>query len=102
MRITRDAALRWLRQPTTVAGLAALAGDAIVVATAAASWRIELPLALGSAVAMALPDNTAAPVLAIRTLRDVLAAFATEDPAAIRAAVADAAALRAAFAAAKA
>ena len=93
MTIDRAALLAWLRQPTTIAGLAALVGDAVIVATAAASWRIELPLALGSLVAMLIPDNTSASALAIRTLRDVLAAVASKDPAAIEAAIADAEAL---------
>ncbi len=93
MTITRSGILAWARQPTTIAGLATLLGDAVVAATASASWRVELPLALGSAVAMALPDNTAASALAVRTLRDVLAAFASKDPTAIQAAIADAEAL---------
>ncbi len=93
MRITRAALVAWLRQPTTIGGVAALVGDAVIAATCVASWRVELPLALGSIVAMALPDNTAASTLAIRTLRDVLAALASKDPAAIQAAIADAEAL---------
>ena len=93
MRITRTGLAAWLRQPTTIAGLAALIGDAMIAATCAASWRVELPLALGSMVAMAMPDSTATSALAIRTLRDVLAAVASKDPAAIQAAVADAEAL---------
>ncbi len=91
--IDRTTVLTWLRQPTTIAGLAALLGDAVVALTGAASWRVELPLALGSLVAVALPDNTTATALAVRTLRDVLAAVATRDPATIEAAVADAEAL---------
>ena len=93
MRITRTTLAAWLRQPTTIAGLAALVGDAVIAVTCAASWRVELPLALGSAVAMLLPDNTAASAIAIRTLRDVLAAVASKDPAALQAAIADAEAL---------
>ena len=93
MTITRARILAWLQQPTTIAGIAALVGDAIVVATGAVTWRVELPIAAGSLIAMALPDNTAAAGLLVRTLRDVLGALATRDPAAILAAVADAEAL---------
>jgi hypothetical protein len=93
MTITRARILAWLQQPTTIAGIAALVGDGIVVVTGAATWRVELPIAAGSLIAMALPDNTAAAGLLVRTLHDVLAAVASRDPAMILAAVADAEAL---------
>ena len=93
MTLTKSSILGWLRQPTTVAGLAALAGDAVVVATGAAGWRVELPIAAGSLIAMVLPDNSLASGLLVKTMRDVLTAIATRDQAAIMAAVADAQAL---------
>ncbi len=91
--MTRARIIAWLQQPTTIAGLAALVGDAVVVATGAATWRFELPLALGSLVAVLMPDNTTASTLVIKTLRDVLAALASKDAATISVAVADAQAL---------
>lgn len=84
---------QWLHQPTTVAGLAALAGDVALVLGRAADWRVELPLALGSLVAMVLPDNSVASSLSIRTLRDVLDAIETRDPVRIATAVNDGQAL---------
>jgi hypothetical protein len=93
MRITRAQLVAWLSQPTTIAGLATLAGDAVLIATGAVTWRVELPIAAGSLIAVALPDNSVAPGLMIRTLRDLLAAIATRDPGSITAAVADAEAL---------
>lgn len=81
-----SAAASWLRQPTTIAGLAALSGDAFAIALGAATWRLEAPLALGALVAMLLPDNTAAATAAASALRDGLAAAATHDPARIAAA----------------
>ena len=96
MRLTRAGIMTWLQQPTTIAGIAALVGDALVVATGAATWRVELPIAAGSLIAMAMPDNTAAAGLLVKTLRDVLAAIATRDPTAIMEAVSDAEALLAA------
>ncbi len=93
MTLTRASILAWLRQPTTIAGIAALVGDAIVVATGAVTWRLELPIAAGSVIAMAMPDNTAAAGLLVKMLRDVLAAIATRDAASIMAAVTDAEAL---------
>ena len=97
MTLTKASILNWLRQPTTVAGLAALIGDAVVVATGAAGWRIELPIAAGSVIAMVLPDNSTAAGLLVKTLRDLLAAIATRDQASIVAAVGDAQALLAAL-----
>ncbi len=90
MTLTRAEILAWLKQPTTIAGIAALVGDAVVVATGGVSWRVELPIAAGSLIAMALPDNTAAPGLLVKTLRDILAAIATRDPVTINQAVSDA------------
>ena len=93
MTITRTGVLAWLRQPTTIAGIAALVGAAIMVATGAVTWRIELPIAAGSVIAMAMPDNTQAAGLLVKTLRDVLVAVATRDASSITAAVSDAEAL---------
>ena len=93
MTLTRKAVLAWLQQPTTIAGVAALVGDAVVMVTGAVTWRVELPIAAGSLIAMAMPDNTAAAGLLVKTLRDLLQAIATREPNAIMAAVTDAEAL---------
>ncbi len=90
MTITRATIAGWLRQPTTIAGIATLVGDAVVVATGAVTWRLELPIAAGSLIAILLPDNSEAAGLLVRTMRDVLAAIATRDGTTIMAAVADA------------
>jgi hypothetical protein len=90
MTITRARLMTWLRQPTTISGLAALSGDLLSVALGATTWRIELPLAVGSFVAIALPDNSAAIALAARTIREGLEAAATRNPQAIADAIADA------------
>ena len=90
MTITRAIIASWLRQPTTIAGIAALVGDAVVVATGAVTWRLELPIAAGSLIAILLPDNSEAAGLLVKTMRDVLAAIATRDATTIMTAVADA------------
>ncbi len=90
MTITRAFIMGWLRQPTTIAGVAALVGDAVMVATGAVTWRVELPIAAGSLIAILLPDNSEAAGLLIKTMRDVLAAIATRDGTTIMAAVTDA------------
>jgi hypothetical protein len=52
--------IAWIRQPTTITGLSALAGTAMGVATGSVKWPVALPLSVGSLVAMVLPDNSAA------------------------------------------
>lgn len=50
----------FLRQPTTVAGLATLAGTAQSLLLGHLSASTALALAVGALVAIVLPDNTAA------------------------------------------
>jgi hypothetical protein len=52
--------LSWFRQPTTVAGFSTLIGTAMGVATGSVNASTALSLAVGSLVAMLVPDNTAA------------------------------------------
>jgi hypothetical protein len=52
--------LSWFKQPTTVAGFSALVGTAMGFATGSMTLPTALSVAVGSLVAMALPDNTAA------------------------------------------
>lgn len=60
MSITRAALLSWLRQPTTIAGLATLAGIATSLALHETSVELAFPLIVAAIVGLALPDNSAA------------------------------------------
>jgi len=51
--------LAWLKQPTTVGGIAALSGVLTGVLSGAMSLPVAASTAVGALVAMALPDNTA-------------------------------------------
>ena len=46
-------------QPTTIAGLATLAGTAEAVLSGHLTWQAAIPLAVGALVGIAVPDNTA-------------------------------------------
>ena len=83
----------WLTQSSTIGGIAALAGDVLAVATGAATWRAEVPIAGFAIVLMVLPGNTGAAGLLMKMLRDLIAAIASKDAASIGAVVADAEAL---------
>jgi len=50
----------FLRQPSTVAGLAALCGTLDAVFSGQMSWPAALPFLVGAAVSILLPDNSAA------------------------------------------
>lgn len=50
----------FLRQPTTIAGLAAISGTLTSVLVGQMSWLTAVPIFAGAAVSIALPDNTAA------------------------------------------
>lgn len=50
----------FLRQPTTVLGLSALAGTASALLTGAMTWQGAIPAVAGAIAAIALPDNTGA------------------------------------------
>ncbi len=51
---------KWLKQPTTVAGIAGLAGVVTGVLSGAMSWPAAAAAAVGATVAMILPDNSTA------------------------------------------
>ena len=46
-------------QPTTIAGLATIAGTAEAVLSGHLTWQAAIPLAVGALVGIAVPDNTA-------------------------------------------
>lgn len=50
----------FVRQPTTVAGIAAMFGTIQAVLLGHLTWWQALPLLSGSAIAIVLPDNTGA------------------------------------------
>lgn len=50
---------QFLGQPTTVAGLATLTGTLHAALTGTLTWNAAVPLLVGAAVAILLPDNTA-------------------------------------------
>jgi hypothetical protein len=50
----------FLRQPTTVGGLAALSGTIAAALSGQMTWRAALPLVVGAIVSILLPDDSAA------------------------------------------
>jgi hypothetical protein len=52
--------LAWFKQPTTVAGFSTLVGTVMGVLTGSVNVPTAISLAVGSLVAMVIPDNTAA------------------------------------------
>jgi len=50
----------WIRQPTTVAGISAMAGTIVAMFLQQIGWAQALPLLVGSAMSIILPDNTVA------------------------------------------
>ena len=52
--------LSWLRQPSSVAGLAAFIGTISAIVAGQLSWAQAAPLLAGAAASVVLPDNTAA------------------------------------------
>ncbi len=76
----------FLRQPTTVGGLAALFGTLEAILSGQMNWQAALPLIAGALVSIVLPDNSGAKADAeamIRAAETLAAALAT------RSAVAD-------------
>ena len=61
----------WAKQPTSVAGFATILGTFTAVLSHQLSWAQAVPLLVGAAVSVALPDNTAARASAI-TLADAV------------------------------
>jgi len=52
--------LKWVRQPTTVAGLSAAFGTFTALLVHQITWTQAVPLLAGAAVSIALPDNSVA------------------------------------------
>ena len=50
---------KFIHQPTTIAGLASLAGIVEAVLSGHMTWQAAIPVAVGAVVAIAIPDNTA-------------------------------------------
>ncbi len=50
----------WVRQPTTVAGISAVIATISGLLLKQLSWEQAIPLLVGSAVSMVLPDDSAA------------------------------------------
>ena len=63
----------WLRQPTTVAGIAALCGTMVGLLTGQIGASEAAPLLTGAIVSIVLPDNTVAKQEAEVAAKDVVA-----------------------------
>ena len=73
----------FLRQPSTVGGLAALCGALEAVLSGQMSWPAALPFLAGAAVSILLPDNSAAKADAealIRAAEALAAAGTSQNP----------------------
>ena len=90
MTITESAVVSWLRQPTSIAGLAGLAGTLTAVAAGDLSWLAAAPLLVGGVVALVIPESPKARADSEHLAVDALAAAASRSPAAIAVAVGDA------------
>jgi hypothetical protein len=64
--------LAWGRQPTTVAGVSALAATVLGLALGQINFAQAVPLLVGAIVSVVLPDNTHAKQDAESLARDVL------------------------------
>lgn len=49
---------KFIHQPTTIAGLASLAGIVEAVLSGHMTWQSAVPVVIGAIVAIAIPDNT--------------------------------------------
>jgi hypothetical protein len=90
--MNRQAILIWLQQPSSVAGISAMAGAVSGILAGQLTWAQAVPVLIGGAVAIALPDNTVAKTGATALAADVVR-LAAGDQGALRAAVADGAGL---------
>ncbi len=55
----------WARQPSSIAGLAAICGAISALLTHQLSWAQATPVLVGALVSVALPDNTQAKTEAV-------------------------------------
>ena len=62
----------WARQPTTVAGISTLIATVSALLLQQLGWQQAIPLLVGSAVSMVLPDNTGARQEAQQLASDVV------------------------------
>ncbi len=62
----------WLRQPTTVAGISAVIGTISAMLMGQLAWPQAVPLLVGSAVSMLLPDNAGAHVQAQQLATEIV------------------------------
>ena len=63
----------WMRQPTTVAGISALVATTSALLMDQIAWAQAVPILVGSAVSMLLPDNTGAHEQAQQLASEILA-----------------------------
>ncbi len=68
------ALLAYLRQPTSIAGIAAMCGVLIGFLSGNTSWQGALPVIVGAIVAIALPENPAAKAAVATLVTDAIAA----------------------------
>jgi hypothetical protein len=61
----------WVQQPTTIAGISTIAGTVSAALMHQINWFQAAPLLAGAAVAIALPDNTAAKSAAVQLVQDL-------------------------------
>jgi hypothetical protein len=52
--------ITWVKQPTTIAGIAALLGGVSGLLTGGLTWVGFIPIAISAVTGMIIPDNTAA------------------------------------------
>ena len=62
----------WLRQPTTVAGISAVIATVSALLMDQIAWAQAVPILVGSAVSMLLPDNTGAHVQAQQLATEIV------------------------------
>ena len=68
----------WTREPTSVAGLATILGTFTAMLSHQLSWAQAIPLLVGAAVSLVLPDNTGARVSAVALAGAVVTTITTE------------------------
>ncbi len=68
----------WTREPSSVAGFATMLGTLTAVLSHQLSWSQAIPLLVGSAVSIFLPDNTRAKAGAMALAGAVVTTITTE------------------------
>ncbi len=67
----------WLRQPTTVAGISAVIATISALVLQQLTWPQAIPVLVGSAVSMLLPDNSTARAQAQQIAGELVAQITT-------------------------